>query len=79
MHTCEDMYNRASAFHDGDLLPPEREAYEHHLEVCPDCANFYHSFRATIDRARDVLSVEPPPGLAEELVRSVREKLAKGA
>jgi anti-sigma factor RsiW len=73
------MYNKASAFHDGDLLPPELEAYERHLEACPNCANFYNGFRATIERARKAVSVEPPPDLAEELVRSVREKLAKGA
>ena len=79
MDTCEDMYDRASAFHDGDLSPAEREAYEHHLETCPDCANFYASVRALIDRARDALSLEPPPGLAEEMVRSVRKELARGA
>jgi len=73
------MYDRASAFHDGDLPRVEREAYAHHLERCPNCANFYASFRALVDRAREALSVEPPPGLAEELVCSVHRELAKGA
>jgi anti-sigma factor RsiW len=74
MIACHDIYDRASAFHDDDLSPAEREAYRRHLEACPPCDHFYRSFEATIRRARQALLVEPPPELAEELIRRIREQ-----
>lgn len=74
MVTCHHIHDRASAFHDGDLSDAEREAYRAHLEACPHCSNFYRSFEALIDRARDAVRAEPPPGLAEAMVSSFRHR-----
>lgn len=76
MITCHDIYDRASAFHDDDLSPAEREAYRHHLQACLPCENFYRSFEATIERARQALLVAPPPDLGEELIQRIRKRRA---
>ena len=75
MVTCEDIYEQASAFHDGDLSPEGTEEFSRHLEVCVWCDNFYRSFELTVSRAREVLVREPPPGLAEAMVAEVRKAI----
>lgn len=79
MLTCEQVYERASAFHDGELGPEDRVEYERHLELCPSCDNFYRSLEVTVRRAREALTVEAPPELTEEMVRAVRARLGRSA
>ena len=79
MLTCEQLYQRASAFHDGELGPEERAQYQQHMELCPACETFYRSLEVTIRRAREALTVDPPPGLAEDMVAAVRARLGRSA
>ena len=79
MLSCHDIFDKASAFHDEDLPLEEHGAYRQHLEMCVQCEKFYRGFETTIHRARQALVVEVPPGLEEELVHRVRERLSKSA
>lgn len=50
------------------VLPPEvRTSIDAHLEICPRCVAFVHSYQAGPRILRDVTRVAPPSGLAETL------------
>ena len=74
MLSCKDIYDHASAFFDEDHVIVDPVAYKQHLELCAACDNFYRSFQTTVTRAQQALHREAPPGLADEMVRLVREK-----
>jgi len=75
--TCQALFERASAYRDGDLSDDASGAYERHLEACPECAKFYQGFNKSIEAAERVVMSPPPADLEALVLTGFRERLAK--
>lgn len=79
MFDCRDIYELASDYLDREMADADRSAYAGHLDDCPKCSDFYHSFEMTVHTARESVHIEAPPGLAEKLVTSLHELQRRSA
>jgi anti-sigma factor (TIGR02949 family) len=71
--TCRELLDFLMAYLDGELGSRERERFDRHLEVCPDCVRYLETYRETIRLERLCREPDAPvPGdVPEELVRAV--------
>jgi len=56
--SCRELIGFLAAYLDGELAPEERAAFEIHLSVCPDCADYLATYRATIHLGKQALAAE---------------------
>ncbi len=61
MPSCRDMTALATSYLEGVLPPPEREAFERHLEGCDGCHAFLDQLRATVRLASRLPAPEVAP------------------
>jgi anti-sigma factor RsiW len=66
METCSHSL-QLSAYHDGELSPPQREQFERHLAGCPACADELEQFR----RLSALLDAAPRPRLGDDSRREL--------
>ncbi|MFF3014572.1 anti-sigma factor domain-containing protein [Streptomyces sp. NPDC057939] len=71
--STENVHEATGAYVLDALPPAERAAFEAHLATCPDCAREVREFAATAALLGAAVSVEPPPGLRDEVLRRIRE------
>ena len=69
-HVTESL----SAYMDGELAPPEREAVAAHVRGCPSCARHLEELRA-VDAAARELPLAVPDGYFEAFRGSLRRRL----
>ena len=71
--TCQQIIDFMMAYLDGELPVREREIFERHLKICPDCVNYLSSYRATLKLPQEALSPAMPQegALPESLVRAI--------
>ena len=48
MMPCRDFVELATDYLEGRLSPADREAFERHLAICPDCQAYMDQMRATL-------------------------------
>jgi len=74
---CQDVIAHLGDFVDQDLLPHQHSAIETHLNVCPECAAFYASYKHVIDTAAELREPEQPLALdvQNRLRKALNEKL----
>jgi anti-sigma factor RsiW len=79
--TCKELIEFLSDYLAGEVEPPQREAFERHLAVCPPCAAYLETFKRTIQLSRS--SFEEDEGAArqmpEELVQAILRARATSA
>jgi anti-sigma factor RsiW len=69
--TCREVLEFLGDYDAGELDPMRTAAFERHLELCASCRNYLHSYRATIELAKDAFDdagLNEPP---EELVAAI--------
>ncbi|HEX5724446.1 MAG TPA: zf-HC2 domain-containing protein [Longimicrobiaceae bacterium] len=68
--TCREVLSFLHEYVAGELTPARAAAFEWHLERCPSCAAYLHSYRRTVELEKEAFDVEtaPPP---RELVAAV--------
>jgi anti-sigma factor RsiW len=69
MH-CHHCVESLHAFADGELLPPETEAVQSHLETCADCARAYEPIRNSSRLLRATLMRYPAPDVLKARIRA---------
>ena len=71
--TCQQIIDFMMAYLDGELPVREREIFERHLTICPDCVNYLSSYRTTLKLPQEALSpvLLPEGALPESLVRAI--------
>jgi anti-sigma factor RsiW len=57
---CRDITARLGDLIDNELAQNEKKAVEEHLDVCPDCASFFASYRHVIQSAAELREPEQP-------------------
>lgn len=72
--TCRELIEFLMDYLDGALPKGERDAFDHHLGICPDCVSYLESYRETARLSAEVAR-DPDAGLPEDvpedLVRAI--------
>lgn len=72
--TCQEARDRLSAFHDGEVSPPERDALAEHVRHCEECRHHLHDLQQLSALAAGIARPVPPPNLWEAIEASLNEQ-----
>lgn len=76
--TCQEIENRAIAYLDGKLSPPEREAVEQHFQRCPACAERMRGFAQVSALLSEWEDIQPSAGFQARLEQRIQETAPAG-
>jgi anti-sigma factor RsiW len=72
--TCRDFAAFLLSYVDGELAQAEREAFDAHLAICPDCVRYLDQYLETIAAAPDAFdddrAVDVPADLLQAILAS---------
>jgi anti-sigma factor RsiW len=73
MITCRELIDFLADYTDGSLEPVERQAFDEHLAICPDCQEYVESYRWTIGLERAALcdDLEHLPPIPSSVVSAI--------
>jgi anti-sigma factor RsiW len=72
--TCRELIEFLLAWREGELPEAERRAFDQHLALCPDCAEYLRSYEETVRLGRAAFRQEGDPvpeDVPEELVDAI--------
>jgi anti-sigma factor RsiW len=72
--TCQELIDFLMDYVDGSLPDEERQRFDDHLAICPDCVNYLVSYRTTMSLGRMAFAdpnVPVPPAVPTELVQAI--------
>jgi anti-sigma factor RsiW len=78
--TCREATEFLTEYLANELPPASREAFEHHLAICPNCRVFLSQFEQTIAAgggAYDGTDAPASEAMPDELVRAILSALKK--
>ena len=73
--TCREVLEFLGDYDAGELDPVRAGAFERHLELCPSCRNYLHSYRVTIELEKDAFAdpeLREPPDELVSAILSIR-------
>lgn len=73
---CQECVDLLVDYLEGDLLPERARALEVHLDLCPPCVAFVHTYKGTVDIARTLPVEEIPPELTRRLIDFLKREKA---
>ncbi len=78
--TCQEVIEFLMMYRDGDLPEPQRTRFAAHLEVCPSCVAYLHSYEEAVRLGRQCLCAADSPlqPVPEEMIRAILAALGKG-
>jgi hypothetical protein len=68
-----EIRHRLSEYIDNAVTDDERAAIESHLATCTECAEALRELRKSIEHIRAVQEVEPPAGMTQHIMATVRK------
>jgi anti-sigma factor RsiW len=72
--TCREVADFLMDYLDGDLSPTQREVFEKHLKLCPECVAYMQSYEITIKASKSAGAQSDDrdaPEVPDELVRAI--------
>jgi len=79
--TCRELIEFLMAYVDDELEAGERETFDAHLAICPDCVAYLESYRLAKEAGR-VAYAEPegavPDDVPEQLVTAILAARGRG-
>ena len=69
--TCRDFAAFLLSYVDGELALSEREAFDAHLAICPDCVRYLAQYLETIAAAPDAFDSDRAIEVPEDLMRAI--------
>jgi anti-sigma factor RsiW len=76
--SCQQLVDFCLDYIEGDLPEQERNAFRRHLGHCPDCVNFFETYRRTPEISREVLRTQIPPSVKASVMAYLRERVSGG-
>jgi len=79
--TCRELIEFLMDYLDGALSTDERESFEAHLGICPDCVNYIAEYRSTVRAGRAAFTdpeAAPPDDVPEDLIAAILETRRSG-
>jgi anti-sigma factor RsiW len=65
--TCQELVELVTDYFDGALDEAQRDQFEAHVDVCPDCEQYVEQMRVTLLLAHDLKALERRPEVASLL------------
>ena len=59
------------------LNPELRREFEHHLSICPDCVNFFNTYKKTVGSARDLEASDIPSRVRRSVLSFLRQRMRR--
>ena len=81
--TCQELIDFLLAYFDQDLAPEQREVFEEHLRLCPECVHYVETYRLTVRvsrlacEVREEPCVQPPERLVRAILTALRGEEGK--
>jgi anti-sigma factor RsiW len=72
--SCSEASECLLDFVEGALDPKLRHSIEDHMRVCPPCGRLLEAYNKAAALCGKALQREPPAGMGERLLASLREK-----
>ena len=78
--TCQEMIDFLLAYVDEELAPEQRQIFDEHLRLCPECYHYLETYRLTIHVSRVTCEVredpceEPPERLVQAILAAMRQE-----
>ncbi|HXI54537.1 MAG TPA: zf-HC2 domain-containing protein [Polyangia bacterium] len=69
MINCQQLIDFCFDYIEGDLPNDEQALFRRHLAQCPDCVNFFETYRRTPEVSREALATQIP-ATVRDAVRS---------
>jgi anti-sigma factor RsiW len=72
--TCQEVAEFLMDYLNGELAQTQREVFEEHLGICPDCVAYLRSYELTIKAAKSAcVPVQGPDSkeVPEDLIRAI--------
>ena len=72
--TCRELADFIADYLSRELPPPTRDAFDHHLTLCPNCRRYLASYSETVKLGKAAFDDENaavPATVPEELVRAI--------
>jgi anti-sigma factor RsiW len=66
---CQQLIDFCFDYIEGDLPNDEQALFRRHLSQCPDCVNFFETYRRTPEVSREALATQIP-ATVRDAVRS---------
>lgn len=74
MLTCRELIEFLLDYLEDGLAPAERESFDAHLAICPDCVRYVDSYRTAMHAGRSAFTdpeAELPDEVPEALITAV--------
>ncbi|HKQ63156.1 MAG TPA: zf-HC2 domain-containing protein [Candidatus Polarisedimenticolaceae bacterium] len=65
--TCREFIEILIDYLDGELGPEQLATIDGHLAVCPDCVNYLHSYRRTVELEKAAMQEPATDGIEREV------------
>ncbi len=75
--SCSEALESLLDYVEGGLDPETRVGLEEHLRQCPPCGHVMESYNKTASLCCKALRKDPPEGLVERILASLREKTSE--
>ena len=72
---CRDVVSLLGDYEDGELPEALQTRVEDHLEACPACAEFEHTYSLTIALAKELKTPPLPNGVKKRLHEALNRRL----
>ena len=69
---CRNIQEKLSAYIDEILSPQEKVTVDEHLKSCGECATALADLKKTVERVRNLESLEPPAWMTQKIMARVR-------
>ena len=75
--TCKQITDLVLGYLNQQLSPQVRRDFEHHLTVCPDCVNFFRTYKKTIQMTGSVDPAAMPAQVRENILQFLRKQIRR--
>jgi anti-sigma factor RsiW len=69
--TCRQFIEFLLEYIEERLSAEERERFDAHLRICPDCRTYLETYGKTVELARLAESDSVPPDVPEDLIQAI--------
>jgi len=73
--TCKQITALVLAYLNDELSPRRKRDFQQHLKICPDCVNFFKTYKKTIQATGTLYADEMPAKVRNNIWQFLRKRL----
>ena len=75
--TCQEISDLVLAYLTDKLSPKAKKAFQGHIKICPDCVNFLHTYKKTVDLSRSLDVTRMPARVRDNILSFLRKQTGR--